>query len=55
VKRLVPDWQPRIPFSRGAEEIMSYYDADPFRQTVDPALQATMDRLVELAKLLERG
>ncbi len=49
VKRLVPGWQATIPFSRGAEEIVAYYDADPLRQVVDPILDATMDRLVEIA------
>jgi nucleoside-diphosphate-sugar epimerase len=50
VKRLVPGWQATVPFSRGAEEIMAYYDADPLRQVVDPAFDATMDRLVEIAR-----
>jgi nucleoside-diphosphate-sugar epimerase len=49
VKHLVPGWQATIPFSRGAEEIMAYYDADPSRQVVDPAFDATMDKLVEIA------
>ncbi len=48
VKRLVPGWEARIPFSRGAEEIMAYYDGDPLRQVVDPAFDATMDKLVDL-------
>ncbi len=53
VKRLVPGWEAKIPFSRGAEEIMAYYDADPLRQVVDKAFDATMDRLVEVARRLE--
>jgi nucleoside-diphosphate-sugar epimerase len=53
VKRLVPGWEAKIPFSRGAEEIMAYYDADPIRQVVDPAFDATMDKLVEVARRLE--
>jgi nucleoside-diphosphate-sugar epimerase len=53
VKRLVPGWQATIPFSRGAEEIMAYYDADPLRQVVDKAFDATMDKLVEIAGRLD--
>jgi hypothetical protein len=49
VKRFVPGWQATIPFSRGAEEIVAYYDADPLRQVVDKAFDATMDKLVEIA------
>jgi nucleoside-diphosphate-sugar epimerase len=53
VKRLVPGWQAKIPFSRGAEEILAYYDADPIRQVVDQAFDATMDKLVQVAQRLE--
>ena len=35
IKRLVPDFRATIPFARGAEEIMAWYDADPARQKVD--------------------
>jgi nucleoside-diphosphate-sugar epimerase len=52
VKRLVPGWEAKIPFSRGAEEIMAYYDGDPIRQVVDSAFDATMDRLVEVSRHL---
>jgi nucleoside-diphosphate-sugar epimerase len=52
VKRLIPGWEAEIPFSRGAGEIMAYYDADPTRQVVDPAFDATMDKLVEVARRL---
>jgi nucleoside-diphosphate-sugar epimerase len=53
VKRLVRGWEAKIPFSRGAEEIMAYYDADPIRQVVDKAFDATMDKLVDVARRLE--
>jgi nucleoside-diphosphate-sugar epimerase len=53
VKRLAPGWAAKIPFSRGAEEIMAYYDGDPLRQVVDPAFDAATDALLEVAgKLL---
>ncbi len=47
IKRFAPDFAPAIPFARGAEEIMAWYDADPARQTVDARLDAVMDALVE--------
>ena len=50
IKRLVPDYAAVIPFSSGAREILSYYDADPTRRTVDPVTDALMDRLVSIAE-----
>jgi nucleoside-diphosphate-sugar epimerase len=46
VKRLVPDYVARIPFVRGAQEIIAWYDADPARRVVDQAVDQTMDRIV---------
>jgi hypothetical protein len=46
VRRLVPGWRATIPFSRGAEEILAWHDADPARRRVDAGLDALMDRLV---------
>lgn len=46
VKRLVPGWVAEIPFARGAEEIMGWFDADPARQRVDPALDRRMDEII---------
>jgi nucleoside-diphosphate-sugar epimerase len=46
IKRLVPEYLATIPFARGAEEIVAWYDADPARQLFDPALDALLDRLV---------
>jgi nucleoside-diphosphate-sugar epimerase len=51
IKRLVPDYAATIPFSRGAEEILAYYDADPARRTVDAGLDALTDKLIALAEL----
>ena len=47
VKRLVPDYVARVPFVQGAREILDWYQADPARQKVDAAMDATMDALVE--------
>ncbi|MGI8456532.1 MAG: NAD-dependent epimerase/dehydratase family protein [Propionibacteriaceae bacterium] len=46
VRRLVPGWNATIPFVDGAREILGWYDADPARQQVDAAMDATMDALV---------
>jgi nucleoside-diphosphate-sugar epimerase len=46
IKRLVPDWSARIPFYRGAEEILDYYLSDPTRQKIDPAFNELLDRLI---------
>lgn len=49
IRRLVPDFVCTVPFSRGAEEIIAYYDADPARRIVDAHQDALMDRLVATA------
>jgi nucleoside-diphosphate-sugar epimerase len=49
IRRLVPDFACTVPFSRGAEEILAYYDAEPARRVVDARQDALMDRLVALA------
>ena len=46
IRRFVPDFAPAIPFARGVEEIIAWYDADPARQTVNAPLDALMDALV---------
>jgi nucleoside-diphosphate-sugar epimerase len=46
IKRLVPEYLAEIPFARGAEEIVAWYEADPERQLFDPALDALLERLV---------
>lgn len=46
IKRVVPDFAAAIPYVRGAEEVIGWYDADPARQQVDEALDQLMDRIV---------
>ena len=50
VRRLVPDYTAVVGFHQGAQEIMSWYDADPSRQQVNAAMDATMDRLVAASR-----
>lgn len=46
IKRLVPDYVASIPFARGVQEILAWYDADPARQVVDAEKDAMMDRII---------
>jgi nucleoside-diphosphate-sugar epimerase len=46
IKRLVPDFAAKIPFVRGAAEIMAWYDADPARQVSDTALDQQMGQII---------
>lgn len=50
IKRAVPEFRATIPFARGAEEIMAWFDADPARQVVDERLDRTMDMVIEAAR-----
>ena len=47
IKRMVPDFAATIPFSRGAEEILAWFDADPARRTVDDEVNRLMDRIID--------
>jgi nucleoside-diphosphate-sugar epimerase len=46
IKRFVPDFAAKIPFSQGAEEIIAWHDADPSRKTIDEELDRTMGRII---------
>lgn len=46
IRRLVPDFQPRIPFWQGAQEIIAWFDADPVRRSIDPYCDALHDRMI---------
>jgi nucleoside-diphosphate-sugar epimerase len=50
IKRLVPDFVAAIPFARGAQEILAWYDADPARQVVDAAFDALLERILAAYK-----
>jgi nucleoside-diphosphate-sugar epimerase len=47
IRRFVPEFTCTVPFSRGAEEIVAWHDADPARRVIDAAFDATMDRIIE--------
>jgi len=46
VKTLVPDFICRVPFSRGADEIIAWFEEDPARQEIDPDFDALCDKLI---------
>jgi nucleoside-diphosphate-sugar epimerase len=46
IKRVVPEYVASIPFARGAEEIMAWYDGDPARKVVDDATTEMMERIL---------
>lgn len=46
IKTLVPDFAPSISFAAGAREIVTWYDAHPDQQVIDPEVNAILDQLV---------
>lgn len=46
IKALTGGWSAKIPFARGAEEIIAWYDADPARQKVDPERDKFEDEMI---------
>ncbi len=46
IKRIVPDYVATVPFARGAEEIMAWFDADPARQVIDTKRDRLMDKII---------
>jgi nucleoside-diphosphate-sugar epimerase len=46
IKRLVPDFAATIPFARGAEEIIAWFDADPAHRVVDEKFDQLVDRII---------
>lgn len=46
IKRLVPEFRATIPYARGVQEVLAWYDADPARQVVDAELDRLMDEII---------
>jgi len=46
LRQVVPDFVATIPFEAGAREIIAWYDEDPTRHRVDPAIDEAMNTLV---------
>ena len=50
IKRVVPEYVATIPFARGVEEVIAWYDADPSRQEVDRERDQLMDKIIAAQK-----
>jgi nucleoside-diphosphate-sugar epimerase len=50
LRSVVPDFEARVPFERGAAEIVDWFDADSARRSVDADLDSLMDRLAALGR-----
>lgn len=48
IKQVVPDFSVTIPFARGAEEIIHWYDSDPSRQVIDKELNRLIDKIISV-------
>ncbi|NOY59271.1 MAG: SDR family oxidoreductase [Calditrichaeota bacterium] len=46
IKRIVPDFKATIPFSRGAGEIIEWYDSNPQYQKIDEKFNALLERII---------
>jgi len=46
IKKIIPNYIATIPFSKGAQEIMEWYDAVPARQVIDYSLDEQMDEII---------
>ena len=46
IKRVVPEFRATIPFSRGVEEVMGWYDENSARQKIDEHIDSLMDRMI---------
>lgn len=55
IRRIVPGFHAQIPFARGAEEIMAWFDENPARQKMDEKVDHLMDKmLVDLEAIWPR-
>lgn len=46
IKRLVPEYQATIPFHRGIEKVLAWFDEDESRKLVNPAAHEQMDKIL---------
>ena len=46
IKRIVPEFSAEIPFCRGVEEIIAWYDEDPSRKKDDPEFDRLCDTII---------
>ena len=46
VRRLVPEFQPRVTFAEGVARSIAWYDEDPGRRTVSPVATGNIERVL---------
>ncbi|WP_019010185.1 SDR family oxidoreductase [Deinococcus aquatilis] len=46
IKRLVPEFRATVPYARGVQEVLAWYDANPVHQVVDTELNRLMDEII---------
>ena len=46
IKRFVPGFQARIPFREGVRRTLDWFESDPARRRIDPAVEEQMDRIL---------
>ncbi|MEZ4659452.1 MAG: SDR family oxidoreductase [Caldilineaceae bacterium] len=46
IKRIAPDFACTIPYERGAQEVINWFDADPARQVVSAEFNELTDRII---------
>lgn len=47
IKSVVPEYNCVVPFTKGAREIIEWYDADPARQKIDHKTDALIDKIIK--------
>jgi nucleoside-diphosphate-sugar epimerase len=52
IKRFVPGYCAKMPFARGIEKTIAWFDADPRRKEIDEAANAAWDKIIDA---YERG
>jgi nucleoside-diphosphate-sugar epimerase len=52
IKTINPEYQAKIPFATGAEEIIKWYSADESRKQVNAVLDSKMDEIIEKYQLI---
>ena len=47
IKRFVPGYCAKVPFSQGIQRTIDWFDADPPRKEIDEAANASWDKLID--------
>ena len=55
IRTIAPDFRASIPFRRGVEEIVAWFDADPTHRVVDEAFNTRLDAIVEACRVPRGG